>query len=263
MIASRLTRPLLAGVFALTGLAGCSHPALSEPVPVCKAQVLESYPHDPGAFTEGLFYLDGLLWESTGLKGRSRVFSRRVEDATPLKVGEVDPTFFGEGIVPVGDEIISLTWRDGMAYRWDRATMTAKELFVFTGEGWGMTAHGGRIWQSDGSATLRLRDPETFAQVDSLAVTDGEGHPVDQLNELEWIDGEIWANVWMEERIARIDPASGKVVGWIDLSGLAADAGARTPDDVANGIAWDEAGGRIFVTGKNWSKLYRIRPVCP
>lgn len=262
MIASSHGRTFLAGLLGLAGLASCANPALSEPAPVCRAKVVQTFPHDPSAFTEGLFYADGLLWESTGMKGQSRVFSRKLDDITPVQQGIVDPTFFGEGIVAVGDEIISLTWRDGMGYRWDRKTMTAKSLFPFSGEGWGMTAHGGTIWQSDGSANLRLRDPATFDQTGALLVTD-EGKPVDQLNELEWIDGEIWANIWMKERIARIDPETGHVKGWIDLRGLGQQAGARTADDVANGIAWDETGKRIFVTGKNWSKLYEIEPDCP
>ncbi|MCJ2181530.1 glutaminyl-peptide cyclotransferase [Novosphingobium sp. 1949] len=250
-----LARALLG--LLLTGLCACTAKA----TPVCSYSVLATYPHDPQAFTEGLFFADGVLYESTGQKGQSRVYTRTLESTTPIREGQVDPTFFGEGSVAWGDQIISLTWRDGLGYRWDRKTLKPITLFPFSGEGWGMTIHDGTIYQSDGSANLILRDPATFKRTGTIAVTDA-GEPVPMLNELEWIDGEIWANVWMTDRIARIDPASGAVKSWVDLSGLAAKSGARTSDDVLNGIAYDAARKRIFVTGKDWDKLYQITPKC-
>ena len=229
--------------------------------PVCGYQVVHTFPHDPAAFTEGLFYDDGALFESTGKLGESFIFKRSLTDAAPLAETRIDPTLFGEGIVRWQDQIISLTWRDGLGYRWDAKTLKQLGFFHYTGEGWGMTIHDGTIYQSDGSSSLRLRDPETMAQTGTLPVTDG-GKPVKKLNELEWINGEIWANVWLTDRIARIDPATGHVIAWVDFTGLDAQAGASSYDAVLNGIAYDPEGKRIFVTGKNWSKLFQIVPVC-
>lgn len=228
---------------------------------VCSYRIIKTFPHDAGAFTEGLFYDDGALFESTGQLGQSRIIKRSLTSTTPLLQARVDPTLFGEGIVRWKDQIISLTWRDGLGYRWDAKTLKRIGYFHFAGEGWGMTIHDGTIYQSDGSSSLRLRNPATMAQTGSLAVTD-EGRPVANLNELEWIDGAIWANVWLTDRIARIDPATGRVTAWIDLSGLGKQAGAIGFDAVLNGIAYDPEGKRIFVTGKNWSKLFQIKPAC-
>ncbi len=246
-------------VLAVSLAGGCA--AQASPTPVCGYTIDARFPHDPSAFTEGLFFADGVLYESTGQKGQSRVYKRTLQSTTPLVEGKVDPTFFGEGSVAWKNQVISLTWRDGLGYRWDRTTLKPITLFPFSGEGWGMTIHDGTIYQSDGSDSLILRDPATFKATGTLTVTD-EGKPVAMLNELEWIDGEIWANVWMTDRIARIDPATGKVKSWVDLSGLAAQSGARTGDDVLNGIAYDAARKRIFVTGKNWNTLYQITPDC-
>lgn len=258
-----LSRPRLAPFVVLAALAlasGCK--AEASPAPVCSYAIVETFPHDPGAFTEGLFFADGVLYESTGQKGESRVYKRTLQSTTPLVEGKVDPTFFGEGSVAWKDQVISLTWRDGLGYRWDRTTLKPITLFPFSGEGWGMTIHENTIFQSDGSDHLILRDPQSFRTTGTLAVTD-QGKPVRMLNELEWIDGEIWANIWMTDRIARIDPETGQVKSWVDLSGLAAQSGARTSDDVLNGIAYDATRKRIFVTGKNWDKLYQITPKCP
>jgi glutamine cyclotransferase len=231
-------------------------------LPVCTYHVVHIYPHDRTAFTEGLFYRDGLLYESSGMAGASRVVARTLEDARPLREARFDPQHFGEGIIDWNGQIIGLTWHDGVGYRWDLQTLAPRGRFVTQGEGWGMTHDDRTIYQSDGSSTLILRDPESFAERATLAV-DAEGVPVTRLNELEWIDGEIWANIWFTERVARIDPATGHVKAWVDLSGLRSQADVTEPDDVLNGIAYDAGRHRIFVTGKNWSKLYQITMICP
>lgn len=254
----RALRPFLQVFAALCGLGAATACAQ---VPVCGYRVVNTYPHDPAAFTEGLFYADAGLFESTGQRGESRIFRRSLADIEPQVEARIDPTLFGEGIVLWNGQIISLTWRDGLGYRWDAKTLKQIGYFHYAGEGWAMTIHDGVIYQSDGSASLRLRDPETMAQTGTLPVTDG-GKPVRNLNELEWIDGEIWANVWLTERVARIDPATGRVRAWIDFSGLGDDAGASDYNAVLNGIAYDPEGRRIFVTGKNWTKLFEIVPDC-
>lgn len=248
-------------LLAFAALYSLGASAAAAEAPVCGYRVVKTYPHDTAAFTEGLFYVDGVLFESTGKRGESRIFRRELADSAPLVETVIDPTLFGEGIVLWNGQIISLTWRDGLGYRWDANTLQQLGYFHYAGEGWGMTIHDGRIYQSDGSASLRLRDPATMAQTGTLAVTDN-GKPVRNLNELEWIDGEIWANVWMSDRVARIDPATGQVKAWIDFSGLGDEAGATPYDAVLNGIAYDAEGKRIFVTGKNWTKLFEIVPDC-
>lgn len=246
--------------FALAAFA-LSGPARAE-VPVCGYEVVRSYPHDPGNFTEGLLFRDGLLYESTGEQGRSKIVVRRLDSAKPLREVRIAPTQFGEGLVDWGDQLISLTWRDGVGYRWDRATLRPLGSFSFVGEGWGMTRHGNTIYQSNGSPILILRDPATMARTGTITVT-ADDRPVTNLNELEWIEGEIWANVWQTDQIARIDPASGKVKAWVDLAGLRARAGALGLNDVLNGIAWDARGQRLFVTGKDWAQLFEIRLAPP
>ncbi|WP_157190270.1 glutaminyl-peptide cyclotransferase [Novosphingobium sp. Rr 2-17] len=259
---STLGRRALRSLWALAAITAPTF-ASAAPVPVCGYKIVASFPHDPTAFTEGLLYADGLLYESTGERGTSRIVIRTLANAKPIKQADIDPTYFGEGLVDWGDQLISLTWRDGAGYRWDRKTLAPRGTFTYEGEGWGMTRHGQVIYQSDGSATLRLRDPATMRQTGSLPVR-ADGQPVIYLNELEWIDGEIWANVWTTSRIARIDPATGNVKAWVDLAGLRAQAGAtRSDDSVLNGIAWDAKGHRLFVTGKNWSRIFQITPQCP
>jgi len=250
-----------AAVLALL-LAPAAVPAQAAPVPTCMYRVDTSFPHDPTAFTEGLFYSNGMLYESTGREGASRIVVRTLEDAKPVTEAQIDPALFGEGIIDWKDQIISLTWRGGQGFRWDRKTLKQIGTFSYEGEGWGMTRNGDVVYQSDGSSSLRLRDPATMRQTGSLAVT-ADGKPVDNLNELEWIEGEIWANVWLTDRIARIDPATGHVKAWVDFSGLRRGDGAYGMDAVLNGIAWDAKKKRIFVTGKNWNGIYQITPVCP
>lgn len=250
-------------LIALLALATAT-PALAE-LPVEHARVIRAYPHDTGAFTEGLFIADGQLFESTGngdarpdRPNRSSV--RRVDLATGRVLERVvlPGALYGEGIAPWRDQIISLTWRDGVGFRWRRAGLKPLGQFAYLGEGWALTRMGEDLVMSDGTATLRIVDPATFRVKRTIDVT-AEGQPVADLNELEFVEGEILANVWMTDRITRIDPATGHVTGWIDLAELHKRAGTFGPDQVANGIAWDAKLRRLYVTGKEWPLLFEIR----
>ena len=235
--------------------------ATGEEPPVQGVRIVRTYPHDPGAFTQGLFWLDGKLYESTGLVGQSTIREVSLDDGRVLRSADIPPGLFGEGIVNWGPEIISITWRDGVGFRWDRSTFRQTGTFNYPGEGWGLTQDGRDIIMSDGTAELRFLDPATMAERRRVAVTSA-GRPVTQLNELEFVNGEILANVWQSALIARIEPATGEVKGWIDLRTLAAENGGGTGEDnVLNGIAWDAQRDRLFVTGKNWPRLYEIDPL--
>jgi glutaminyl-peptide cyclotransferase len=204
-------------------LAACSAvPAadtISAEPPVYSYRIEAAFPHDPGAFTQGLFYLDGNLYESTGLHGRSTIRKVRIDDGAVLQSTTLPAEVFGEGIVNWGGEIISITWQNGEGYRWDRASLRRTGEFRYPGEGWGLTQDGAHIIMSDGTPFIRFLDPATLREVRRIEVTSG-GWRVARLNELEYVRGEIYANVWQTNRIARIDPATGQVKGWIDLSGL-------------------------------------------
>jgi glutamine cyclotransferase len=256
---------LIHALVSLGLLAGFALPATAQ-VPVQGYEVVHEYPHDPHAFTEGLFYRDGRMFESTG-KNPGGLREVRLEDGAVLRQKVLDPVFFGEGIIDVGDRIISLTWRNHLGFIWNRDDFAQVSAFSYPGEGWALTRDDQRIIMSDGTAQLRFLDPETLRETGRVTVT-ADGEPVDQLNELEWIDpdgeggepGQVWANIWQTDRIARIDPETGHVVAWVDLSGLLPPTPDMDPnDDVLNGIAWDAEGKRIFVTGKNWPKLFEIR----
>ncbi len=232
--------------------------AQRQSAPVRGVTVVQTFPHDPSAFTQGLVYVDGEFYESTGLNGESTL--RRVEIATGkvLQRRAVDAKYFAEGLALVGDELLQLTWQHNIGFVYDRKTFAPKRTFAYATEGWGIAydAKGGLV-MSDGSEKLFWLDPKTQKVLRSLTVTDA-GRPVSQLNELEWVEGEIWANVWTTDRIARINPSTGVVTGWLDLSNLW-PLYQRTPTaDVLNGIAYDAAGKRIFVTGKKWPKIYQI-----
>lgn len=220
-------------------------------------RVVATYPHDSSAFTEGLFYLDGRLYESTGLEGKSDIREVRLSDGKVLRRVKLPARYFGEGIVAWKNEIISLTWLDGIGFRWRRHDFRKVGQFRYRGEGWALTQDGTHLYMSDGTPQLRVIDPEGFREIRRITVTD-KGQPVSRLNELEYVKGEILANVWMTSRIARIDPASGQVKGWLDLSALAAAQRLPDSDSVLNGIAYDAKGDRLFVTGKNWPALYEI-----
>jgi glutamine cyclotransferase len=231
-------------------------------LPVYGVTVKASYPHDARAYTEGLFYLDGSLFESTGLVGQSNIRRVRLSDGAVLQSQATPPAMFGEGIVNWSGEIISLTWRDQVGFRWDLKTLAMKSSWSYAGEGWALTQNGVNIFMSDGTPVIRVLDPKTLKVVRRIRVT-AEGQPVANLNELEWVKGEILANVWQTNTIARIDPRTGVVRGWIDLSGLPETRSRRDADAVLNGIAYDKARDRLFVTGKNWPRLYEIKLTPP
>ena len=261
-------------VLATLALAACGQAAPTAPAnaptaqatpghaPIWGFRIVATYPHDPRAFTQGLLFLDGDLYESTGQIGRSTIRRVRLEDGEVLQSVDIPEGLFGEGLVNWGDQLISITWQDGVGYRWDRRTLRRLGLWRYRGEGWGLTQNGTDIIMSDGTHELRFLDPSTLRERRRVAVMDGN-FPVLRLNELEWVNGEIFANVWMTPMIARIDPQTGRVTGWIDLSALDAQRARWRGDDVLNGIAYDDAGDRLFVTGKNWRQLYEIDLVAP
>jgi len=232
--------------------------------PVQSYKVIRTYPHDRQAFTQGLVYLDGLLYEGTGLNGRSGIRRVRLETGEVLQIRMLDNQYFGEGIAVWKNRIVQLTWQHGIGFVYDLQTFEPQRTFTYTGEGWGLTHDGTRLIMSDGSAggTLRFLDPETLRQTGTLTVRDGST-PVAHLNELEYIKGEIYANVWTTERIARINPKTGRVTAWIDLRGLRGllDPHDSAGVDVLNGIAYDAAKDRLFVTGKQWPKIFEIQIV--
>ena len=236
----------------------CGPSSTAGGIPEYHCEVVNAFPHDPEAFTQGLFYLNGYLYESTGLNGRSSIRKVKLETGEVLQRYDLPDQYFGEGIVNWKDTLLELTWQARKGFIYDLATFAPKGEFTYTGEGWGLTQNGSRIIMSDGSQDLRFLDPQTLKETDRISVSDDEG-PVRDLNELEWVEGEIYANVWQTDRIARIKPGTGKVVGWIDLTGLwpGSDHGEKT----LNGIAYDATHNRLFVTGKEWAKLFEIRLV--
>lgn len=225
--------------------------------PVSGYRVVHVYPHDPQAFTQGLVYRDGVLYEGTGLNGRSSIRKVKLENGEVLQIQKVDAQYFGEGIAVVNDTIYELTWQAGIGFLYDRATFKRKGTFTYRGEGWGLTYDGQHLIMSDGTAFLRFLDPATQKEVSRIEVKDGTT-PVGNVNELEIVKGEVFANIWQTERIARISPKTGQVTGWIDLTGLLTPREAQEVD-VLNGIAYDAAGDRLFVTGKLWPKLFEIK----
>ena len=238
--------------------ASSASPAPDTRPPVYGYEVVRTFPHDPTAFTQGLVIRDGVLLESTG-RAPSSVRRVRLEDGVVLQKHELAPEYFGEGLTEKDGRVFSLSWINGVGFIWSADDLKPVSRFAYAGEGWGLTHDGTRLILSDGSPVLRFFDPATFAETGRVPVT-LNGRPVRQLNELEWIDGEVWANVWQTNYILRIDPASGNVVGIIDLNGLLPAGTIKDPnDDVLNGIAWDAATRRLFVTGKNWPSLFEIR----
>jgi len=232
--------------------------AAAEAIPVLPVTVVARHPHDPAAFTEGLIWHDGALWESVGREGASDV--RRVDLATGRVTlrARIPAAQFGEGLAAWKGELVSLTWHDGIAHRWRARDLKPVGRFRYPGEGWGLASGPTSLWMTDGGTQLREIDPATFAEKRRVTVT-LRGRPLKEVNELEVVDGQILANVWHTPYLVRIDPASGKVTAIVDLRPLVAEIKATDPEAVANGIAWDAGGRRLFVTGKLWPTLYEVK----
>lgn len=263
---------------ALSGVAACTeptnsgakHPDAQAGIDTTAAaaksyayEVVRSFPHDTGAFTQGLAIEGETLYESTGNYGLSSLRRVALQTGEVERIRRLSATIFGEGLALYDDKIIQLTWKSGVGFIYDRESFELLRSVSYPGEGWGITYDGARFIMSDGSANLYFRDKVTFAETGRLVVRDEDG-PVRNLNELEYVKGEVYANIWQEDRIARIDPETGRVTGWIDLEGLLESAGTSEGGgtvDVLNGIAYDAAGDRLFVTGKWWPRLFEIRLV--
>jgi len=220
-------------------------------------RVVNTYPHDRNAFTQGLEYREGFLYEGTGMVGRSALRKVKLETGQLLQSFDLPQPFFGEGITVLPQEILQLTWQSQTGFIYDKNFRVLKS-FSYPGEGWGITNDGKQLYMSDGTAQIRVWDRSSLKEVRRITVSDA-GKPVTELNELEFIRGEIWANVWQTDRIARISPADGRVLGWIDLTGILPKSERTNADAVLNGIAYDSATDRIFVTGKLWPKLFEIK----
>ena len=227
------------------------------PLPMFGYTVVHTYPHDRDAFTQGLQVLDGAFYEGTGLNGRSSIRKVKIETGEVLQKRDVPAQYFGEGITVRGNELFQLTWQSGVALVYDRATFAPKRQFKYSGEGWGLTQDTTTLIMSDGSEFLRFLDPGTFAEKRRVRVTVA-GAPLKNLNELEYVKGEVFANVWQTDYVARIDPATGNVNGYIDFRGLLTSR-EREATDVLNGIAYDEATDRLFITGKLWPRVFEVR----
>jgi glutamine cyclotransferase len=227
-----------------------------------EAAIVAAYPHDPRAFTQGLAFHDGHLYEGTGRYGASSI--RRVDLTTGVveQIAPLNRAYFGEGIAILGNKLFQLTWQNQIAVIYDLETFEFLDTLRYAGEGWGLTHDGERLILSDGSSTIRFLDPDTFETIRQLDVRDRNGLPIERLNELEYVHEEIWANIWYQDRIARISPDTGIVAGWIDISNLYPLA-LRGREDVANGIAYDADAQRLFVTGKNWPQLFEIELTTP
>lgn len=268
MTISRTRRALTgAVVLAASGLlAGCAVDVFAQRRAPARSttrvdgyRVVKSYPHDAQAYTQGLIYRGGFLYESTGQHGQSTLRKVKLETGEVVQQRRIDAAHFAEGLAEWKGRLFQLTWQSNVAFVYDLATFAPVKTLKYPGEGWGLTAGPDSMILSDGTADLRFLDPATFKEIRRVTVRDG-GTPIDQLNELEFVRGEVWANVWHSDRIARIDPRTGRVTGWIDLSGLMSmyrlDA-----ESVLNGIAYDAATQRLFVTGKMWPKLFEIQVV--
>jgi glutamine cyclotransferase len=235
--------------------------AYAAPTPTYTYEVVRTFPHDPTAFTEGLFYQDGDLYESTGLEGQSSIRKEKLDTGQILQRIAIPDKYFGEGVVAWKGRLIELTWRSHIGFIYNLATLNKTGEFHYPGEGWALTKDDHRLIMTDGTPDIRFLDPVTLKQIGTLHVTD-QGRPVQNLNEVEWVKGQIYADIWQTDTIARIDPGTGHVVGWIDLTGILPSADRVAGEtDVLNGIAYDAKGDRLFVTGKNWPKLFQIKLV--
>ena len=248
---------LLVVTIAARDVAHESLRAQAAPAPVFSYQVVNTFPHDSTAFTQGLIYRDGHLFESTGLKGQSSLRKVKLETGTVVERRAIDKRYFAEGLTDWGNRLLQLTWETNIGFVYDLASFEPISTFTYTGEGWGLTHDGSRLIMSDGTSALRFLDPSTQREIGRVVVKDGD-RPVERLNELELIKGEVYANVWLTDRIAIISPATGRVTAWLDLAGLRPGPVGRG-NDVLNGIAYDSQRDRLFVTGKLWATLFEIR----
>ncbi|MDQ3322273.1 MAG: glutaminyl-peptide cyclotransferase [Acidobacteriota bacterium] len=237
-------------------------------VPVYTYEIVNTYNHDPNAFTQGLFFHDGFLYEGTGGEGKSSLRKVELETGRVVQRQNLDKDSFGEGATVLNGKIYQLTWQEETAYVYDAETLKPINQFRYQGDGWGLTSDGKNLYMTDSTHVIRVLDPETFKPVRMISVFREDGKPLMQINELEFIKGELWANVWHSEDprilgkpnyIARIDPQTGKLLGWIDLDGISPEDVKRGSENTLNGIAYDAANDRIFVTGKNWRKLFEIK----
>ena len=220
-------------------------------------KIVDSYPHDEGAYTQGLFFCDGEMWESTGEYGYSTLRAVALPTGETIRQRALTEDYFAEGAVVLEGKIYQLTWLEGKCFVYDAATLAPEREFRYKGEGWGLATDGTKLYMSDGTPNITVRNPDTFA-VERTIVVRNEGRPVQYLNEMEWIDGKIWANVYMSYEIVIVDPESGRVEGVVDFTGIASQLALSPSTDVMNGIAYDAESGRIFVTGKRWNRLFEI-----
>lgn len=228
--------------------------------PIYTYKVITKYPHSTDSYTEGFFYFNGLFYEGTGLNGHSGIVVTQPETGKPLQQFTLPQRYFGEGIIDWGPNLLQWTWQSHVGFVLDRFSLRVIKQFHYDGEGWGMTRTAKELITSDGTATLRFRNPNTFEEIRHIVVKDGP-HTIDQLNELEYIKGEIYANIWHSDRIARISPTDGHVIAWIDLTGLLPDDQKINAESVLNGIAYDAKKDRLFVTGKQWPAVFQIKVV--
>ena len=235
-------------------------PGCSETIPEYGYKIVRVYPHDRTAFTQGLEYRGGFLYEGTGLRGQSTLRKEDLATGKVLQELALPSRYFGEGITVLNERIVELTWQANIGFVYDQRAFRLLRNFSYPGEGWGLANDGRQIYMSDGTPQIRCLDPATLQELRRITVHDGRKQ-IENLNELEWVRGELYANVWQTNRIVRIDPADGTLLGWIDLSGLLTQQELESGVDVLNGIAYDSIGDRLFVTGKLWPKLFQIRLV--
>jgi glutaminyl-peptide cyclotransferase len=256
------TRSLISAVRIFSLIAAILGAGSAIAAPIAGYKVVATYPHSTESYTEGFFYLDGLFYEGTGLEGHSAVMAIQPQTGKTIQQLDLPSKYFGEGIVNWGSNLYEWTWQSHICFVYDRFSLRPVKQFTYTGEGWGMTRTAKEIITSDGTATLRFRDPGTFKETRHIVVKEG-ANTINRLNELEYIKGEIYANIWHEDRIARISPQDGHVIGWIDLSGLLPESQKINEESVLNGIAYDAQHDRIFVTGKQWPTIFEIKIVNP
>ena len=261
-ITFRFMRRALLLPITLSFTLSSAHAQNNHPTPIDGYRVVATFPHASSSYTEGFFYLDGLFYEGTGLKGQSQLLVEDPATGQVLKHIDLPQQYFGEGIVDFGPNLYQWTWQTHIGFVYNRTTLRKLAAFNYSGEGWGMTHDAAHIITSDGTATLRFRDPKDFHELRNITITD-QGSPVFELNELEYIRGEIYANIWHTNRIARISPHDGHVLAWIDLTGLLSNVVHLGDEAVLNGIAYDPQHDRLFVTGKQWPTIFQIRLVPP